>query len=1668
LHPAVRECAVVPHPSPTGPRLCAYVVTHQDGEKDVEALRSYLAERLPEYMVPSAVLVMETLPVSLHGKIDRRALPLPDFGKEPAQPHAAAASRAEQLLREIWTRILRVEEVGPDDNFFELGGDSILSIQVVARARDAGLHITPRMLFERPTPAGLAELARRRGVRAAEPPWSGEAPLLPMQAWFFEQRFAEASHWNMALALESRQPLDPEAARRAAAALVEHHDALRARFERTESGWRQVIAEPEGPAPELSRVEADAGESREAAVERCVAYLTERLDIESSPLIALGIATDAAGGWTTLVLVAHHLAVDGVSLRILAEDFERAYGQARRGEAIALPPRTAATGQWSQALVAAVGAGRFDGDVAHWRSLASLEAVKLPLGGSDAVPLEETSAYDSVEMDERETEALQHAAREQGERIDDVLLAAFACACGPWLGGGSLLVELEGHGRDLLPEIDVSRTVGWFTQTRPVLIEGIQPDDFSATLEAVRRATSAALAGSLDALRRHASLSEVREVLGRIPAPPISFNYLGRLDAAPDPSDALLGALRVPSSPQRSPRGRRTHALEVDAIVTGGRLRVRWSTSRAQLEKATVRRLADDFHNFLSVFSTRFAPDAGIEEVLPLSPMQEGMLFHHLRDARDPYVSQIALELAGDIHAERLAQAWQLAVDHHPALRAEFAWEGRERPAQMIRRRADLPIRFWKEGEESLEGVMEAARAPGFDFSKAPLARLDLVHTAANRLLCVFTHHHILLDGWSTPLMIDGVFDAYDALVAGASAPQPDASALRRYSAWLAAGDLAEAERFFRAYLAGFASPTPLPAPGEARASAGKCRILHEEGPPDAARRSKALGLTPGTLIQAAWALVLAASSGERDVLFGATSSGRPPSVEGIEGLVGLCINTLPVRARIDFRVEALEWMRSLQQAGAELRQYEYAPLALIQRCAPIPPNAPLFDSVLVFENYPVDLTALGRRKHFAIASVRLHEETNYPLTIVADQEEGLRLRAAYRTSHYDEPAARVVLQRLVSAMEELLSRPEALLGEISVLPEAERRRVLVEWNETQRPYPRQASLIEIFDRAASGRAEETALAYDGGKMTYAELRDSSLRVAAGLRARKVGPESRVALAMERSPALIATMLGVLRCGGAYVPVDPESPPARTRRMLADAGAGLTVSDGRLPMPEGLGDMASSRELMSGAPQAAPFSAPCAESLAYIMFTSGSTGEPKGIEVTHRNVLRLVLGSEYAEMGPRETILQLAPVAFDASTFEIWGALLHGGRLAIAPPGVVSASKIARLLQRHAVTLLWLTAGLFHLMVDEEIAALASVKQVIAGGDVLHPAQVRRLLDAGCRRVVNGYGPTETTTFACCDVLDASREIGERVPIGHPVANARAYVLDGRMRPVPVGAPGELFIGGDGVARGYAGRMDLTAERFVPDPFGPPGARLYRTGDIVRWRNDGRVEFLGRRDSQVKVRGFRVEPSEVEKTILDETGVRATAVVAHDGESAGLIAYIVWENRPSGDVAALRRALAERLPGYMIPSRFVELDALPLNANGKVDRRGLPAADAAIRPERSVRPMTPVESEVADLWRRILGVGGVGPEDDFFELGGHSLQAARLLAALRRAFRVDLPMTAFYEKATVEAVARALIAHQPEEGHVARAARALVRLRSLTPAQAKGVLEKSRGGVKTP
>jgi aspartate racemase len=628
---------------------------------------------------------------------------------------------------------------------------------------------------------------------------------------------------------------------------------------------------------------------------------------------------------------------------------------------------------------------------------------------------------------------------------------------------------------------------------------------------------------------------------------------------------------------------------------------------------------------------------------------------------------------------------------------------------------------------------------------------------------------------------------------------------------------------------------------------------------------------------------------------------------------------------------------------------------------------------------------------------------------------------------------------------------PDVRLSTVSFVDGPEAHRMLVEWNTTGTDYPRDRSIHGLFEDQVDATPDAVAVAFEGVSLTYRELDRRANRLARRLAALGVGPERPVAVWMERSVEMMVALLGILKAGGAYVPLDLMAPPQRLAFMLSDAGIDVLLTQGR--MRERLPAFSAraicleaEAESISAEPDIRPAAGTECDQLAYIMYTSGSTGAPKGVAVTHRNVVRLVKATDYARFGADEVFLQLAPLSFDASTFEIWGALLNGGRLAIAPPGVVSVDDLGTMLARHGVTTLWLTAGLFHQVVDQRIDVLRPLRQLLAGGDVLSPSHVRRVRGAlpECR-LINGYGPTEGTTFTCCHSITTDTGLERSVPIGRPIANTRAYVLDQNRQPVPIGVPGELWIAGDGVARGYHNLPELTAERFVVHQVrGGREERLYRSGDRVRWRPDGTIEFLGRLDDQVKLRGYRIELGEIETVVRGDSRVQDVAVVVRPGVDGDkrLVAYVVADG--SLAVGELRELLRSRLPEYMVPTAFVMLDRLPITANGKVDRTRLPEPENTGESSAAhVAPRDDVERELLRIWQGVLGVDPIGVRDNFFELGGHSLLALRMFGRLEQNLGIRLPIATLFQAPTVEGLAavvrggarsssgRSLVAIQP-------------------------------------
>ncbi|MDX3308246.1 amino acid adenylation domain-containing protein [Streptomyces sp. ME08-AFT2] len=1010
----------------------------------------------------------------------------------------------------------------------------------------------------------------------------------------------------------------------------------------------------------------------------------------------------------------------------------------------------------------------------------------------------------------------------------------------------------------------------------------------------------------------------------------------------------------------------------------------------------------------------------GLSDVLPLTPLQEGLLFHAVYDRRelDVYAVQLVLDLEGPLDRGALRAAAAGVLARHPNLRAGFRYRKNGQPVQLIPREVPVP---WREVTEpgDPDALTDRDRTEPFDVGRPPLIRFTLIATGPGRHRLLVTCHHILLDGWSMPLLLSELFTAYAA--GGDASTLPAVTSYKSYLSWLNRQDDRTAAAAYGELLDGLEEPTRLvPAPP------GRAPVLPEQhiARLDAAATARltewarARGVTLSSVLQGVWAVVLGSLTGRDDVVFGTTTSGRPPELPGVESMVGLFINTLPVRLGTGAARTLAEVVASAQDQHTALLPHQHLGLSRIQRDAG---HGELFDTVLIFENYPLDPDALRSAvPGLTVTGVKGRDATHYPVSLLVLPGDELTLRLDHAPDLVTAVEAAALSGRVLRLLAALPDTADLPLARLDLLDEEERTTLLGSYNATARSYPRHALRHQLAARAAAA-PDAPALRCGAERLTHAELHARADRLAHELVARGAGPGALVALALPRSTDLVVATLAVVKAGAGYLPLDPDYPADRIGYMLEDAAPALVVTTtgvaAALPAvterPHLTLDTAAA--LLAERP-AGPVGTADPDPLetAYTIYTSGSTGRPKGVVVPQGALINLV-----HDMGERfgvtdgDRFLSVTTFGFDISNLEILVPLLTGAELVLAERDTVrDPAALAALITGSDATVMQATPTLWHALVTEHPRSLAGLRVLIGGEAVGEP--LADALRAASREVTNVYGPTETTIWSTAAVLNGER--GGVPPIGRPIANTRVYVLDDALRPAPAGAVGELYIAGDGVARGYHGRPSLTATRFVPDPFGPPGSRMYRTGDVVRWGADGQIEYIGRADHQVKIRGFRIELGEIESALAAHPEVSQATVVAREDLPGGtqLVAYTVGTAAP----AALRAHLAESLPAHMVPALYVAMEALPLTANGKVDRKLLPAPVQS--PRAAARaPRTPQEQLLCEVFGEVLGLSApAGPDDSFFELGGHSLLATRLTGRIRTALGADLPVRAVFDAPT--------------------------------------------------
>ncbi|MFJ5847133.1 amino acid adenylation domain-containing protein [Streptomyces sp. NPDC092903] len=1696
--PGVGDAVVTANADQAGhKRLIGYFVAER-GPLDPDEVRAGLAGVLPGYMVPAALTALDRMPLTAHGKVDRKALPVPDFAVPAALPPAAPRSRAEEIVSQVLAEVLGLTAVGPDDSFFALGGDSISSIQVVSRARRAGLVITSRDVFLHRTAAAIAAASRpaEDTVTEAARDGVGEVELTPVADQLREELAhlpRATSEFSQYMTVTLPTGADHEQLGTALQALVDTHDTLRMRLVAPAPGLWSLETLPPGAvhaADLISRVDVSGTEGDPLPGQ--LAAARSRLRPEDGLMVQAVVLDEGAARPARLLLVIHHLAVDGVSWRILLPDLEAAWNAVAAGRPVRLDPVATSFRGWARALTEQSRTARLVGELPDWNNRQGGDDPLL--AGRPLDPAVDTHA-DARQVrvtlsPERTAELLGTVPAAFHAEVNEVLLTGLALAVTDWRRARGVqttrtLIELEGHGREpVAGELDLSRTVGWFTSVFPVSLDPGELD--RSRLKDGGPACGTALKRIKEQLRavpghgigygllRHLNPQSAR-VLARHAVPQIGFNYLGRFTtgagAAWEMEADASGQSAHPDTPLRYP-------VEIVTMTEdrpeGPVLSATWTYAGGLLAHDDVQEMAEGWFRALGELADHARrPGAGgrtpsefplvtvgqkeieayereevyaggLTDILPLSPLQRGLLFQAEfdRHGMDAYTLQVLMDIAGPLDRAALRAAVAALLERNDALRAGFRDRDAGDPVQLIPEAVELP---WYEVD--LTGLAEdlreseAARLTDeewlrrFDVAQPPLTRFTVYELGPERYRVVWTAHHILVDGWSLSAVLAQELVTLWSNGADASVLPPVAS-VRGYLEWSDAQDKEAAREAWRQELAGVDEPTrlgPADRPRVETLPETWSAELPQELTAALTSWAHARGLTMNTVAQGAWAVALGRLTGRGDVTFGAVDSGRPADLPGVEQIVGSFMHTLPVRVPLDPETTLEQLLADLQSRRLALEPHLHLGLAEVQQSVGI---GELFDTVVSFHNYPTGvLDRIGEHiPGLSMLDWKARVIAEYPLALGVFPGDRLRLEAQYRSDVFDAAQVEAVVTRFVHVLEALVAAPGARLATVDALGDGERRRLLREWAGTPGPDARRPA-TEIFEAHAARSPGRTAVVHGENleEFAYGDLNARANRLARLLVDRGVGPEHVVAVALPRSATMVVAALAVLKAGAAYLPVDTGYPADRITYMLDDARpvALLTAQEVLERLPAGetdviavdAADTVTALERypdhdVTDAERRTPLSA---SHPAYVIYTSGSTGRPKGVVVEHAGMLGMIASLvERFGLDSGTRVLQFASFSFDASVWEIMLALLTGGSLVIADEECRTPGRpLVDLINKARVNL----AGLPPVVVNglPEGSTLPADLRLAVAGEAVPAETVERW--ASQVRLYNGYGPTEAVVSS---TVSGPLTAPGRPPIGRPTSAHRVYVLEHDLAPTAVGATGELYVAG-GLARGYLGRPDLTAQRFVADPYGPPGSRMYRTGDLVRWLENGELDYLGRADDQVQLRGFRIELGEISSALLAQDQVaQATVTVYEDGDGdRRLVAYVVLTDK---DAVAdgLREQLAVSLPDYMLPSAVVVLQEMPLTPQGKLDRKALPAPE--LRATLHGRePRSPAEEILRGLFADVLGLDRVTIDDDFFDIGGHSLLATRLVSRARAALGVELPIRALFEARTVAALAEQLV-----------------------------------------
>ncbi|MEP7107700.1 MAG: amino acid adenylation domain-containing protein [Ferruginibacter sp.] len=1676
----IKQCCVLAKDRKTEWGSSKFLVGYYVLESKVEtltqtAIYDELTQVLPEYMVPGALVAIKSFPLTINGKLDKRALPDPDFNSSEGG-YVAPANEIETALCKIWQEVLGLERVGILDDFFRIGGDSILSIQVTGRIRQGGFNCQVKEIFEYRT---IAKLAAHLGKKSSELAiqseqgiLKGDVGLLPIQQWFLEKvdkgEITHPNHWNQSFLV--RVPaLAPGKLATIIKEIVAYQDVLRIQYFKEQNTqqsaspgiihWKQVY-QPGIEVPELRII--DVSKHTETEVQKLLTGWQSGFDLERGPLFQAGYLYGYEDGSARIYFALHHMLVDAVSWGILADDLRTLY------EGRLLPAKGSSYRQWVERVRSY--AGQHLSESAYWEEqLNSIPGYLIKY--SEKEPCEEF-----FELNKKLTRSLlKEAPKAYQTEINDLLLTALAYALKELNQNDIQCITLEGHGREEIDaSIDHSRTVGWFTTMFPVKLElqNNLEESIQFIKESLRRIPNKGIGFGVFA-------TDAKTNFTHQDLAPVSFNYLGQYDM--QEGDWQIAA--EGSGESMHPANGDHNLININGMVSNGKL---WFSIVTKLGEDATKQLCDGFKialtkiighceeklkkkgssstpsDFNSVRISQLllnrletaakAKQNEIAHIYPATSLQQGFIYHALsQPADDAYRLQLLYDYHLAIDTEKYIKAWELCISQYPILRTAFNWE--EDIIQVIYKYGKLEYQSHDisylvtqvERDAAIETIQLEDRKQGFDLTKPTLLRLHIIKQSEAYYTILKSEHHSISDGWSGPILFTSLYHYYQELTKNKNPRIKEDTAYLETQEYISRHKGA-VEEYWKTILSEVESANDINALLSEPIDAGNYKQVEKpatctlELTGDIYNTIKAFsqreGITLNVIVQFIWHKMLHVYSNSLQSIVGTTVSGRDLPVEGIEESVGLYINTLPLIINWENDNTIQGQLHQIQQKITELNTHSFAELAKLQRG-----GERLFHSLFVYENYPVpkedkDTPKISIKNAIPVISIRdAIEKVDYPLSIIAyEYSDTLTIQLEYDGNYLSEEKAHQHIKILEHIIHQVIKNPGKPQQQISLLLDEEYGKIIYQWNNNDKDYPKDKTIYELFQEQVEKTPGNIALAYEEQKLTYKELNEKSNQLARRLRAQyklrtkqELNPDTLIALYLDRSLEMIIGILAVLKAGGAYVPIDVNYPRERIDYLLEDTGAQLILSQRRpgegnvtllpqekviyIDLAEDFYDIEDTSNLLQHSR---------ATDLAYMIYTSGSTGRSKGVAIEHTSVVNMAIDrvAEY-KMTTGENSLQIASICFDASVEQIFVALFSGAQLTLINKELLTdVEKCELFFNENKITHLDTVPSFLETL---DFSKLKYLKRIASGGESCTVELVNRILPY--MDFYNEYGPTEATVIATQYKIGKGKQVSEVIPIGRPINNTKILILDNYLSNVPIGIVGEIYIGGEGLARGYHHCDKLMKENFIDNPYG--AGRLYKTGDWGRWRNDGQIEYKGRKDNQVKIRGFRIELGEIEYALTQITGIKQCCVLAkvrktETGWDKYLVAYYILDN--SDEIvtkAVILEKLSQQLPEFMLPGALVEMESFPLTINGKLDKEGLPDPDFNSSGEEYVAPITETDAVICSIWQAVLGLDRVGITDNFFRLGGNSILAIQVSHRMSRALGCDVKVADVFKYKTI-------------------------------------------------